>query len=67
MLKSRERAERSERILKPTNTLVMDVEGFKIAIMQKGVLQMKVTVYGKKAHERIPGKAKMQLKSRQKR
>jgi len=43
-------------ILKPTNTLVMDVEGFKIAIMQKGVLQMKVTVRGKKAHGAYPWK-----------
>ncbi|MBU4245981.1 MAG: M20 family metallopeptidase [Nanoarchaeota archaeon] len=45
-----------KQIIKPTQTLVMDVEGFKIAIMQKGVLQMKATVYGKKAHGAYPWK-----------
>ena len=56
MLKSRERAERSERIVRPTHALVMDAEGFEIAIMQKGVLQLRATVYGKKAHGAYPWK-----------
>lgn len=43
-------------ILKMTHALVADVEGFKIAIMQKGVLQMKATVFGKKAHGAYPWK-----------
>ncbi|VVB60593.1 putative metallohydrolase [uncultured archaeon] len=43
-------------LLKPTHTVVMDVEGFEIAIMQKGVLQMKTTVFGKKAHGAYPWK-----------
>ncbi len=43
-------------IIRPTHTVVMDVEGFEIAIMQKGVLQMKATVFGKKAHGAYPWK-----------
>ncbi len=43
-------------ILKPTHALVADVEGFKIAIMQKGVLQLKAFIYGKKAHGAYPWK-----------
>lgn len=43
-------------ILKPTHALIMDVEGFEIAIMQKGVLQLKITIFGKKAHGAYPWK-----------
>lgn len=43
-------------LIKPVHALVMDMEGFKITIMQKGLLHLKATVYGKKAHGAYPWK-----------
>ena len=43
-------------MIKPKNALVMDGDMFKTTIMQKGVLHMKATVYGKKAHGAYPWK-----------
>ncbi len=43
-------------ILKPEYALVEDMEGFKIVVMQKGLLHLKATIYGKKAHGAYPWK-----------
>ncbi|MDD5617993.1 MAG: M20/M25/M40 family metallo-hydrolase, partial [Candidatus Omnitrophica bacterium] len=43
-----------KKILKPTHALILDADDFNIIIAQKGLLHIKIGVFGKKAHGAYP-------------